>query len=138
MKEKNNLPTIVGSQSWKEDVRAYREDKEWRIYSQKFSLAVLRILRKKDKSQAWLAEQLGSSPQNISKLLSGKENLSLKTIVQVQSILEEELLEIKNMDKQDKENTNLSSSKSPTLEREPLKPLKRNKRDKHILKHLDI
>ncbi len=82
---------------WEKETRSYMENKEWRKYSIKFAVAVLRTLRLDGKNQSWLSEKLDTTPQYISKIVSGKENLSLKTMIRIQTILGKELLSIKNV-----------------------------------------
>ncbi|MCC5944747.1 MAG: helix-turn-helix transcriptional regulator [Bernardetiaceae bacterium] len=60
--------------------------------SQKIAIRVLARLRELEWTQKDLAERLEVSPQQVSKIVSGKENLTLQTLVQLQEILDIELL----------------------------------------------
>jgi transcriptional regulator with XRE-family HTH domain len=60
--------------------------------SQRIALKILLRLDELDWTQKELAAKLNVSPQHVSKMLSGKENLTLKTLVQLQEILNIALL----------------------------------------------
>jgi hypothetical protein len=100
-KYKDTQTIIPKISDWKKSVLKYEEEKDWRELSEQFSIAVLRLLRKNDKNKVWLAKELGTKPQYVSRLVKGTENLSLKTIVKIQSIFDEEIINIKNIDKPD-------------------------------------
>lgn len=50
-------------------------------------------------TQSQLAEKLGISPAMVTKLLSGKENLSLKTICGIERVIQFELLKVPSYEK---------------------------------------
>lgn len=56
--------------------------------SQKIALKVLLKLDELEWSQRELATKMGVSPQQISKIVSGKENLTIVTQVKLQSVLD--------------------------------------------------
>lgn len=56
--------------------------------SRKIALAVLLKLDEPGWSQKKLAKKMGVTPQYVNKIVKGKENLTLQTIVALQSILE--------------------------------------------------
>jgi transcriptional regulator with XRE-family HTH domain len=56
--------------------------------SQKIALKVLLKLDELEWSQRELAKKMGVSPQQISKIVSGKENLTIVTQVKLQSLLD--------------------------------------------------
>lgn len=60
--------------------------------SQKIALKVLTQLDKLGWTQKDLAQKLAVSPQQVSKIVSGKENLTLETIVKLQELLDIPLL----------------------------------------------
>ncbi len=62
------------------------------------ALAVLTQLKQIGKTQTWLAEQLGCTRQYLSKIVKGKENLTLDTIVKLELALGIELIEVKELD----------------------------------------
>lgn len=53
---------------------------------------ILDIMKEKKMSKSDLADKLGKQPSEISKLLSGFHNLSLKTIVKIQVVLGEKII----------------------------------------------
>jgi transcriptional regulator with XRE-family HTH domain len=56
--------------------------------SQKTAIKVLEKLDELDWTQKDLAERMGVSPQYVSKMLKGKENFTLETLVSLQEILD--------------------------------------------------
>jgi len=71
--------------------------------SQNIAIKVLRKLDELAWSQKELAREMGVSPQQISKIVSGKENLTIETQIKLQNILDIPILasfyerEIKNV-----------------------------------------
>ncbi len=63
------------------------ENREFLALSEKFALKVGYLLRKNGMTQADLAERMKVSTTQISKILSGKENIQLKTISKLQIAL---------------------------------------------------
>lgn len=55
--------------------------------SQKIAIAVLERLEEWNWTQRRLAEALGVSPQQVSKIVGGQQNLTLETLVQLQEVL---------------------------------------------------
>lgn len=62
------------------------------------SLLVEYLLRMKKMTKQNFAEKLGVSCSQVTKLLSGKENLSLKTISRMEEVLEMDLINIPNIE----------------------------------------
>lgn len=56
--------------------------------SQRIAIKVLHRLNEKDWSQRDLAKMLGVTPQQVSKIVSGKENVTLETQVKLQEVLD--------------------------------------------------
>lgn len=56
--------------------------------SQHIAIKVLMKLDELGWSQKYLAKELGVSPQQVSKIVSGKENLTIETQVKLQDILD--------------------------------------------------
>lgn len=75
------------------------ENADWLRLSAKIALKIRKVLRQKGITQVQLASKLGVTPAQISKYLSGKVNFELKTIAKIQSILEENIMEINLSDK---------------------------------------
>jgi transcriptional regulator with XRE-family HTH domain len=56
--------------------------------SQRIALKVLRKLEELDWSQKHLTNMLGVTPQQVTKIVSGKENLTIETQIKLQEILD--------------------------------------------------
>ena len=78
----------------KEEIEFRKDNKGWLAISERLALKIRRILREKKLSQYELAEKMGVSPAQITKILSGKENLGIKTISKIEQALEVNLIEI--------------------------------------------
>jgi transcriptional regulator with XRE-family HTH domain len=64
-----------------------KENKSWLRESMRIAVKVLLALKEQDMTQKELAEKMNVSPQYISKLVKGKENLTLETLTKLQNIL---------------------------------------------------
>lgn len=80
--------------------------------SQKIALKVLMKLDKLNWSQRDLAEEMGVSPQQINKIVSGKENLSIETQIKLQTILDIPILASYYEDKMNEQKFELSFNSS--------------------------
>lgn len=72
---------------WLEKANWYEENKSWLEKSAAIAFKILRTLREKSISQLEFAEMINVSPQYVSKILKGKENLTLKTIDTIEKCL---------------------------------------------------
>lgn len=92
----NRLKVVAKQLSEKERYEArYRdENRDWLQKSALIALEIRRYLRLKGMTQSQLAEKLGISPAMVTKLLSGKENMSIKTICGIERVLQFELLKV--------------------------------------------
>jgi len=71
----------------------FRIKNRWLMYSSQIARRILAAIEeKKDFSQSKLAELLNVSPQQISKIVKGKENLTLETIYNISQALDVELI----------------------------------------------
>lgn len=87
------------SEKEREEARFRDENRDWLIKSALIALEIHRYLRMNGMTQCQLAEKLGISPAMVTKLLSGKENLSLKTICGIERIIQFELLKVPSYEK---------------------------------------
>lgn len=71
---------------------------DWLEKSALIALDIHAYLRKNDISKQEFAKMLGVTPAQVTKLLSGKENLGLKTISKIESIMQMELVSIPNFE----------------------------------------
>ena len=70
-----------------------RRSEPWlKHYSSQIAMRILAILEEKKMSQEQLSRLLGVSSQQVSKIVKGKENLTLKTIYNISNALEFDLL----------------------------------------------
>lgn len=66
----------------------YRQsNKQWLDESARIALMVLNALKARGMSQKYLADQMGTTPQYISKIVKGSENLTLETIKKLEQML---------------------------------------------------
>ncbi len=95
-----NFEKLVSKEKsgWKERAEWRKENKDWLDFTFKISVKILREIRRQKPvngmSQKKLAEALDVKPQYINRILSGKENLTLKTIIRIGNVLGIKLLEI--------------------------------------------
>lgn len=77
---------------WKETAMWRRENRRWLRYSGYIALTVMHRLKDLNMSQKELAEKMNCSPQYISRLLKGSENLTLETISKLETCLDLDLV----------------------------------------------
>lgn len=80
---------------WREKAQWRRDNRAWLRKSQKIAVSIIEAMKASGLSQKELAEKMSVSPQYISKILKGSENLSLETISKFETVLGIELCEIK-------------------------------------------
>ena len=72
---------------WVNDIERKRLNKTWLNYSGKIALRVLSAIEDTPgMNQRKLAELMGVTPQHISKIVKGQENLTLKQLVNFQML----------------------------------------------------
>ncbi len=99
MKTESNLDKlnkIISSEpsNWLEEARWRAENEAWLEHSFKIAVRILSTLRSKSMTQKELAEKMGVSPQQVNKIVKGKENLSLETIAKLEKVLEIKLITV--------------------------------------------
>jgi transcriptional regulator with XRE-family HTH domain len=72
---------------WVENAQWRVANENWLDKSADIALKILRNIREKDITQKDLAERLKISPQQVSKILKGQENLTLETISKIEIAL---------------------------------------------------
>lgn len=75
------------NQEERHEIESRNENREWLALSAKFALLVRRILREEGMTQKEMARRMGVSSVQVTKLLSGKENIGLQTIAKVEKAL---------------------------------------------------
>jgi len=76
------------SSNWMADAARRRANRAWRRKSAIIAFKVLEALRVQGLSQKDLAEKMEVTPQQISKIVKGHENLTLETIAKLESALD--------------------------------------------------
>lgn len=77
---------------WREEAEYRLTNKTWLRYSQMIATRMLDKMEQLEMTQKVLAEKMGCSQQYISKILKGKENLSLETLTKIEDALKLQLL----------------------------------------------
>ena len=72
---------------WREETEYRRANKTWLRYSQHIALLMLDKMDMLGMNRKQLAEKMNCSPQYISKVLKGRENLSLETLSKIEMAL---------------------------------------------------
>ena len=72
---------------WREKAEWRRANSDWLHYSRKIAVVVALSLEELNMSQKQLAELVGCSPQYVSRLLKGEENLTLETLCKLERAL---------------------------------------------------
>ena len=75
------------TQAERQEIEARNENRDWLALSAKFALLLRHILRTEKMTQKELAARMGVSCVQITKILSGKENIGLQTIAKVEKAL---------------------------------------------------
>lgn len=79
--------------NWKEKANWRAKNKEWLKHSRKIAIKINSILKERKLTQKKLAEMLEVSPQQVSKIIKGRENLTLETISKIEKVLSIELIQ---------------------------------------------
>lgn len=77
---------------WKEEADFRVANKSWLRYSQHIAMMMLDKMEKLNMTQKALAEKMGCSQQYVSKILKGRENLSIETLCKIENALQLTLL----------------------------------------------
>lgn len=72
---------------WKAKAKYRRDNRIWLKKSAAIAIKVLDALDAQGLTQKDLAERMGVTPQQINKITGGQENLTLQTIIELESIL---------------------------------------------------
>ncbi|MBQ6771195.1 MAG: helix-turn-helix transcriptional regulator [Bacteroidales bacterium] len=81
--------------TWREDEKKRHQAKAegWLQYSRKIAIKLALAMKQQNLSRQDVAERMGCSPQYVSRLLKGKENLSLETICKLEGALNISILQ---------------------------------------------
>lgn len=92
LKTKLENLTSGNKSNWKEKAKGRIENRNWLQHSRKIAIKINVFLKNNNIKQKDLAELLDVSPQQVSKILKGKENLKLETISKIENALNIELI----------------------------------------------
>ncbi len=70
------------------------ENRDWLLLSVRLALKIRSLMAEDGISQSELARRMGVTPAQVTKILSGQENLGLKTIAKVESALGKSLFTV--------------------------------------------
>lgn len=73
--------------TWREEAEWRRDNWSWLRHSQKIAVKVLLHMKKEGLTQKALAERMDCTQQYVSKILKGKENMSLDTLSKLEDAL---------------------------------------------------
>lgn len=81
--------------TWREDEEATRRAKSegWLPYSRKIAIRTAMAMKRQNITRSEVATRMGCSPQYVSRLLKGEENLSLETICKLENALNVPILQ---------------------------------------------
>ena len=78
--------------NWREKSLYRKQNHRWMKYSGYIALAVIRKLKEMGLTKKELAQRMNCTPQYISKIVKGSENLTLETISKLEECLKIDLL----------------------------------------------
>ena len=73
--------------TWREEAEWRRDNWSWLRHSQRIAVKVLLQMKRLDLTQNALAERMDCSQQYVSKILKGRENMSLDTLSKLENAL---------------------------------------------------
>ena len=73
--------------AWKGEAEWRRENKAWLRHSQHIAVKVLLFMKQEQLTQSSMAQRLGCTQQYVSKILKGKENMSLETLTKLEQTM---------------------------------------------------
>ena len=90
MKTEERLKSYASSKPslWRKAAEARQNNKAWLFYSRLIAMQMLDAMEQQGITQQQLAERMSCSQQYVSKILKGRENLSLETICKIEHALD--------------------------------------------------
>ena len=85
------------SSNWRKEAEERQANKEWLRYSQMIAMKMLDRMEELGLTQKMLAERMGCSQQYVSKVLRGRENLSLETLCKIENALNLQIIHEQEM-----------------------------------------
>jgi len=78
----------------RQEMECQIENRDWLLLSVRLALKIRSLMNAEGISQSELARRMNVSPAQVTKILSGQENLGLKTIAKVEAALGKPLYDI--------------------------------------------
>ena len=78
--------------AWLQEAEWRRENRAWLRHSQHIAVRVLLFMKEEQLTQNAMAERLGCTQQYVSKILKGKENMSLETLTKLEQAMGVQLI----------------------------------------------
>ena len=92
--------SIPSHENWMKDVAWRKANKAWLRKSAAIALRILDALDELNWKKAKLAQEMGVSPQQVSKYVKGEENFKLETLCNLEKVLGIELVTILQSDEE--------------------------------------
>jgi ribosome-binding protein aMBF1 (putative translation factor) len=92
--------SVQSHENWMEDVAWRKANKAWLRKSAAIALRILDALDELNWKKAKLAQEMGVSPQQVSKYVKGEENFKLETLCNLEKVLGIELVTILQSDEE--------------------------------------
>ena len=92
--------SVPSHENWKEKVAWRKANKAWLRKSADIALRILDALEELNWKKAKLAQEMGISPQQVSKYVKGEENFKLETLCNLEKVLGIELVTILQSDEE--------------------------------------
>ena len=77
---------------WREEAEWRHSNSPWLNHSQHIAVKVLSYMKRESLTQSAMAERIDCTQQYVSKILKGKENLSLETLTKLELVMGEKLI----------------------------------------------
>lgn len=88
------LKEAIPDTEWLAEAQWRQDNETWLDISFKIAVRIGSVLKQKNMTQKELAEKMGCSPQFVSIILKGSENLTLETICKIEKVLEIKLINV--------------------------------------------
>lgn len=102
--------------AWLKEAIWRQENRSWLERSAQIAFQVLESLSEQKRTQKDLAESMGVSPQFVSKIVKGSENLTLETISKLERALNIQLIDIKGFESPSADALVQNNTENDTLE----------------------
>lgn len=91
--------TFGNKSNWEKKAKNRLANKSWLKHSRRIAIKINLFLKTNKIKQKEFAQLLDVSPQQVSKIIKGKENLTLQTISKIEDVLNIQLLELNKSQK---------------------------------------